>query len=150
MPNNVVGISSYQTYLMQGTGTAGSLTWSKIIDIKEFPDLGGENERLEVTTLSDPQRLYIKGLQDTESMSITANYTPENFGAIKALAGQTLNLAIWFGANTSGSTDTPDGSFGKFEFQGEIDCYVKGAGVNEVVDMNISIIPSTTITYVAP
>ena len=146
MPGDIVGISSYQTYLMRDN----SGTWEKIIDIKEFPDLGGENERLEVTTLSDPQRLYIKGLQDTESMSVTANYTPENFSAVKALVGQPLSLAVWFGASTSGSTDTPDGSFGKFEFTGEIDCYVKGAGVNEVVDMNITIIPSTAINYVAP
>ena len=86
-------------------------------------------------------------IQDTESMTVTANYTPENFQAVKDLKGQELDLAIWFGATTSGNTDTPDGSYGKFSFKGQIDCYVNGAGVNEVVDMTISIIPSTAIAF---
>ena len=146
---DIKGLSSYQTYLMQGTGEGDSLTWAKLIDIKEFPDLGGEPERLDITTLSDPMRLYIPGIQDTESMSVTANYTPENFATIKALEGQNLNLAIWFGATTSGSTDTPDGSYGKFSFEGQVNTYVNGAGVNEVVDMTISITPSTAIQFEA-
>lgn len=32
-------ISTFRAYLMQGTGT-GTLTWSKLVDIKDFPDLG--------------------------------------------------------------------------------------------------------------
>lgn len=35
------GISSFQTYLMVGSGS-GTITWSKLVDIKEFPDLGGK------------------------------------------------------------------------------------------------------------
>ena len=57
----VKGISSYQTYLMRGTESGNNVTWAKLIDIKEFPDLGGEPERLDITTLSDPMRLYIPG-----------------------------------------------------------------------------------------
>lgn len=47
--------TTYQTYLMHGTGT-GTVTYSKLIDIKEFPDLGGTPEAVEVTTLSDSMR----------------------------------------------------------------------------------------------
>ena len=83
-------------------------------------------------------------------MNVTANYTPENFQAIKALKGTQVDLAIWFGATTSGNTDTPDGTYGQFSFTGEIDCYVNGAGVNEVVDMTITIVPSTAIEFTLP
>ena len=31
--------STYKTYLMKGTGTS-TVTYSKLVDIKEFPDLG--------------------------------------------------------------------------------------------------------------
>lgn len=57
MADAVKGLSSYQTYLMTKSGN----DWAKLIDIKEFPDLGGEAERLDITTLSDPMRLYIPG-----------------------------------------------------------------------------------------
>lgn len=34
-----MAISSYKAFLMKGTGT-GTLTWTKLVDIKDFPDLG--------------------------------------------------------------------------------------------------------------
>lgn len=146
MAVDTVGLSSYQSYLMKGTGT-DTITWAKLIDIKEAPTIGGDPERIDVTTLSHPARVYVKGIQDSESMSVTANYTPENFQAIKNLVGQQLDLAFWFGATTSGSTDTPDGRYGKFTFKGEIDCYKNSVGVNDAQDMTVVIIPSTVPTF---
>lgn len=32
--------STYKTFLMQGTGT-GTLTYTKVCDIKSYPDIGG-------------------------------------------------------------------------------------------------------------
>ena len=46
-----MAISTYKVFLMK-KGDTGD-TWSKLVDIKEFPDLGGEPEMLETTTLSD-------------------------------------------------------------------------------------------------
>lgn len=34
-----MAISSYKAFLMKGTGTT-TLTWTKLVDIKDFPDLG--------------------------------------------------------------------------------------------------------------
>ena len=50
MPD-VRGISTYQTYLMYRTTTAG--TWDKVIDITSFPDLVPPKEKIDITTLSD-------------------------------------------------------------------------------------------------
>ena len=86
-------------------------------------------------------------IQDTESMSVTANYTPDNYQAVKDLVGEPHELAFWFGASTDNNVDTPDGRFGKFTFTGEIDCYKNEVGVNEAQDMTIVIVPSTEVEF---
>ncbi len=142
-----MAISTYKIFLMKKGDTGG--TWSKLIDIKEFPDLGGEPEMLETTTLSDSMQTYIPGIQSLDGLSFTANYTLTDFQALKALEGKTNSYAVWFGGSEEGGVVTPDGSNGKFSFDGELSVYPVGAGTNEVVSMNISIAPSTPITFSA-
>ena len=55
-------------------GSTGN-TYEKLIDIKEFPDLGGDPEMLETTTLSDKMQTYIAGIQSLDALSFTSNYT---------------------------------------------------------------------------
>lgn len=138
-----MAISSYKTFLMSSDdGTA----YTKLIDIKSFPDLGGSPERLDTTTLSDKMRTYILGIQDTEEMEFTANYTKDDYTTLAALIGQTKYYAVWFGGTESNNVLTPTGSEGKFSFQGQLSVYVNGADVNEVVNMTITLVPSTIIT----
>lgn len=144
-----MAISSYKIYLMYKP----SSTWTKLIDIKDFGDLGGSPEMLETTTLSDPMQTFIKGIQmlQSDGLPFTCNYTLSDYIAVKTLedADNELDFAIWFGATTSQGVDTPSGSAGKFEFKGKISAYVNGAGVNEVVNMTVTIVPSTKITQTA-
>ena len=63
---------------------------------------------------------------------------------VQSLESQ-LNCSL-FVRNRSGATLTPNGENGKFKFDGQLTCYPTGGGVNEVVDLNISIAPSTPIT----
>lgn len=121
-------------------------TWSKLVDIKDFPDLGGSPEMLETTTLSNGAQTYIPGIQSQEALEFTANYTKTDFDALKKLEDQELELAVWFGGTESAGTVTPTGTDGKFEFSGRLSVFVTGGGVNEVVGMTISIAPSTVIT----
>lgn len=138
-----MAISTYKIFLMmKGEGS----TYEKLVDIKDFPDLGGAPEMLETTTLSDKMQTYIPGIQSLDALEFTANYTKTDFTKLKALEGQEKNYAVWFGATESGSTLTPDGSDGKFEFKGQLSVFPVGGGVNEVVDMTITIAPSTPIT----
>lgn len=138
-----MAISTYKVFLMKkGSGSS----YEKLVDIKDYPDLGGEPEMLDTTTLSDGARTYIPGIQSQEALTFTANYTKTDYTTLKALEGTEYDFAVWFGASVSGSTVTPDGSDGKFEFKGKLVVFVTGGGVNEVVDMTISIAPSTEIT----
>lgn len=135
--------STYQTYLMHGTGS-GSTTYEKLIDIKEFGDLGQTPETLETTTLSDNMVTLIQGIMGNEGIEFTANYEKESFTALKALEHKTEKYAVWFGAGSSGA---PDGSLGKFSFDGQLSVRVTGGGVNQVRNMSISIAPSTPIEF---
>ena len=58
-----MAMSTYQTYLMLGTGS-GTITYSKLIDIKDYPDMFAAPEAIDVTTLSDAFRHYIPGIRD--------------------------------------------------------------------------------------
>ena len=140
-----MAISTYKVFLMHKAADAEAYT--KLIDIKEFPDLGGEPEMLETTTLSDKMQTYIAGIQSLEGLSFTANYDKTDFSKLKALEGKKEQYAVWFGGTKAGGVVTPDGSNGKFSFDGELSVYPVGGGVNEVVDMNITIAPSTVITF---
>ena len=138
-----MAISTYKVFLMKSSD--GS-TWTKLIDIKDFPDLGGEPEMLETTTLSDKMQTYIPGIQSLDALTFTANYTKADYTTLSNLEGTEYPYAVWFGGTESGSTLTPTGSDGKYSFNGKLSVYVGGGGVNEVVDMTISIAPSTVIT----
>lgn len=137
--NTVTAISSYKTFLMKGS--------EKLIDIKNFPQLGGKPEMLEITTLSDKMQTFIEGIQSQEVLEFDTNYTPENFKKIEALKGQLLDLAVWFGGSEENGTATPTGNYGRFSFKGYVSAYVDSGEVNKVVGMKISVTPSTVITF---
>ena len=142
-----MAISTYKVFLMHKTSSGD--TYTKLIDIKEFPDLGGEPEMLETTTLSDNMQTYIAGIQSMDGLSFSANYDMTEYQKLKALEGKKESYAVWFGGTESSGTVTPDGSNGKFAFDGELSVYPVGGGVNEVVGMNITIAPSSPITFSA-
>ena len=146
-----MAISTYNTFLMV-KGESGN-TYTKVVDIKEFPDLGGDPETLETTTMTDAMQTFIMGLQGNEAMEFTANYTLADYQTVAALSGLQKSYAVWFGSddniNKTDAVATNGGDMGKFKFDGQLSVRVNGASVNEVVEMTISIIPNSTITFEA-
>lgn len=137
-----MAISTYKVFLMKKS----SSTYEKLIDIKDFPDLGGAPEMLETTTLSDNMQTYIPGIQSLDSLEFTANYTKTDYETLKELEGVKTEFSVWFGGTDSEGTVTPTGTDGKFNFSGKLSVFPVGGGVNEVVNMTITIAPSTPIT----
>lgn len=137
-----MAISTYKVFLMK----KASSTYEKLIDIKDFPDLGGAPEMLETTTLSDNMQTFIPGVQALDALAFTANYTKADFVKLKELEGVEHEYAVWFGGSESAGVVTPTGEDGKFEFKGQLSAFPVGGGVNEVVDMTVTIAPSTPIT----
>lgn len=107
----------------------------KVVDIKDFPDLIGDPEMLETTTLSDAQVTNIPGIKGSDMLTFTCNYTSADFKAVNDDAETPLFYALEFS----------DGS--KFTWQGQHTCGMPGKGVNEVVEFTINIAASTAVTF---
>lgn len=128
-------ISSFQANLMVGSGT----NWSRLVEIKDFPDLAAAPEALEKTTTADAQRTFIEGILGNDQKTFSCNYNATDYATIEAMKGTEKDVAIWFGASESGGVYTPDGHLGKFKGKGMISVFVNGAGINEVVNMTVSL-----------
>lgn len=140
-----MAINTYKQFLMKGSGT----TYTKLLDIKETPDIGSNREALETTTKSDRAQTFIPGIIQisADGLVFVANYDKTDYTTITALKDTETQFAIWFGGTEAANgTVTPTGSEGKWEFKGFADAVVVGSGVNEVQNMNVVIIPSTPIT----
>lgn len=136
--------NTYGTYLMKkGSGE----TYSKLVDIKDYPDLGGSPEMLETTTLSDKMQTFILGIQKSDSLEFTCNYDKTTYTTLKDLEGDELDLAIYFGGTESSGVVTPTGANGKFKFKGSLSVHLTGKGVNEVREMVLTIAASTVIDF---
>ncbi len=137
--------STYQTYLMYKATTGGSATFSKLIDIITLPDLGSPPEQIDTTTLSDPMRMYIPGVEDTGSLEFEVLYDQDSFDTINKLGRETeYDFAVYVGADIDGA---PDGHNGKWTFKGRIAIVKTGGGVNEYQGATVTIYPSTAITF---
>ena len=138
-----MAISTIGTYLMK---SADGTTYSKWLDIKDFPEIFGDPNNLQATTLTDSQHWYVPGVQDNAGvLNFTANYTASDFNTVKTAEGTEAYFAIWFGDNAG----TPDGHNGKFSFKGFPFAKLSGKGVDEVAEMVVGIVPSTKITFAA-
>ncbi len=139
-------MTSYKVFLMMKASTGSS--YSKLVDIKDFPDLFGTPEALDKTTLSDRSRVYEQGIEENEVQEYTANYDLATFNTLRALKDTENDYAIWFGGTEDAATGvvTPTGSEGKFNFKGKLAVGILGKGVNEIVEMKITIAPTTPIS----
>ena len=142
-----MAISTYKTYLMHSDD--GDV-YEKFIDISAFPDLGSEPDTIQVTTLSDNMHKYILGIQDTGSLAFESFYTIERYQKCLDVRKKQGHYAIWLGADGEGDSAIPTGEEGRFTFDGELDVWLTGGGVNEPVGMNLSIAPSTEIVFSLP
>ena len=109
----------------------------KVVDIKDFPDLIGDPNMLETTTLSDEAVTNIPGIRSSDMLTFTCNYTKADFTAVNEKANTAMYYALEFS----------DGS--KFTWQGQHTCGVPGKGVDEVIEFTINIAASTAVEFAA-
>ena len=128
-----MAISTLGVTLKMGE-SEGALT--KVVDIKDFPDLIGDPNMLETTTLSDAAVTNIPGIRSSDTLTFTCNYTKADFTAINEKANKPMFYALEFS----------DGS--KFAWEGQHTCGVPGKGVDEVIEFTINIAASTPVEFV--
>ena len=131
-----------QVNLMHGVGVNNTV-WSRIAEIKDFPDLQGIMDVIDITTTFDREYLYNDGIKQNNQKAFTCNYNDSDYRIIKSLEGIEIPIAIWFGVTFDEDINTPDGSLGKFVGRGYVNVYVDGSEINEVVDMTVVV----TLSY---
>ena len=118
------------TYLMHKG--ASDTAYSKLVDITQYPDLGGDKEKLDSTTLSDTKKRSVNGLEDTAELAFSAWYDKTDYEKLLAIqeAGTVDAYQLWFGEN---------GEDGIWEWEGIMAVHPASGGVNAVREMSFSI-----------
>ena len=117
--------------------TIAGVTYTKLVDITNYPDLGSTPSKLDTTTLTaTAYKTSMLGLQEIPDLVFEANYDEVDYGVIVALSGL-LCLRLEFGTA---------GAEGIFTWNGHIKVFVMGAGVDEVRKMQITASAETPIS----
>jgi hypothetical protein len=123
------------TILKFGT-SANSL--SELCKIKTTPQLNGEREQIESTDLTDSAQTFVPGVQSVANMQFTANFTLDAYTSLKT------------NAMTDGFCELDFASAGaKATWEGKYDVFVNETEVNGLIEMTISVYPSTEVTIAA-
>jgi hypothetical protein len=110
----------------------------KVADITDFPELIGDTEDIESTTMSDTQRTYESGLQGTPTDSFTAQFDRVQYEAIQDLVNKGRNRKYRFCLLISDSQSV-------FDWVGSINVGLGGGGINEIISMPINITFATSV-----
>jgi len=115
------------TILKTSTTQAG--TYTKLIDIKDYPDLGASPSKLDTTTLTNAKfKTSENGLIELPDLTFTCFYDKTAYETINAMTG-----TVWF--HLEFGEAAVDGTF---EWSGTLSIYAVGAGVDEERTMTIT------------
>lgn len=133
-----MAVNTANTILKSSTTKTG--TYTKLVDIKSYPDLGSTPNKLDTTDLSVTSiKTSILGLQELGDLTYECNYTKAAYDTLKALEGTTMWFQLEFGE---------DGVDGKFRWSGQVSVFAAGGGVDEVRGMTLTLSAETEITPV--
>lgn len=106
-----------------------------LTNLQEIPELGGEAEAIEITTLSDAAHMYTDGIKNYgDSLAFKFLYEKEQFNELNALEGtQTCEVGL------------PDGA--KCSFNGTCSVKLDGVGVNAALTYTLSIKPNSAMVW---
>ena len=114
-------------------GSAGDFV--ELTNLQEIPDLGGDVEAIEITTLADSAHMYTDGLKNYgDSLAFKFLYEGTQFTTLGGLTGTTQ----W-------KVTLPDGE--ACTFGGTSSVKLDGVGVNAALTYTLSIKPSTEMAW---
>ena len=125
------GLLSKDTTL--GMADSGGSTFTTLPGLQAVPEIGGDPEQVDVTTLADATKKYIAGIQDMDSLEFTFLYDNATFITLKTaqLAGTEKSFKITY----------PDGS--TCTFTGGITVKMGGAEVNGAFQFTLAVTVSS-------
>jgi hypothetical protein len=106
-----------------------------LTNLQEIPDLGGEAEAIEITTLADPAHMYMDGLLNYgDSLGFKFLYEKTQFATLNGLAG-----------SISWKVALPDGE--ACSFSGSASVKLDGVGTNAALTYTLSIKPDSEMIW---
>lgn len=119
------------SYKALGAGTE----YVELEDLQEIPDLGGETEAIEITTLADAAHMYTDGIKNYgDSLAFKFLYDGTQFETLNGLTG----ASAW-------KVELPDGA--ACTFSGSSSVKLDGVGVNAALTYTLSIKPNTEMAW---
>ena len=114
----------------------GSLEYVELTNLQEIPELGGDSEAIEITTLADAAHMYTDGIKNYgDSLAFKFLYDKEQFFM---LAEETADKMEWKVTLPDASTCT---------FGGTHSVKLDGVGVNAALTYTLSIKPNTEMVW---
>jgi hypothetical protein len=108
---------------------------NELTNLQEIPELGGEVEAIEITTLADAAHVYTDGLLNYgDSLAFKFLYEKEQFSTLGALEGS----QEW-------KVELPDGA--TCSFGGTCSVKLDGAGVAAALTYTLSIKPNSEMIW---
>lgn len=112
----------------------GSETYEDLFDLQEIPELGGDAEGIEITTLDSAAHEYTEGILNYgDSLGFKFLYKTGQFATLQGLKGKTVGWKVTLPDNTG------------FEFSGKGSVKLDGVGVNAALTYTLNIKPSSEI-----
>lgn len=110
-------------------------TYTTLTNLQEIPELGGETESIEITTLADEGRVYTDGIKNYgDDLSFKFLYDKTQFEALCALTGS----VDW-------KVELPDEA--ACTFSGTCSIKLDGAGVNAALTYTLNIRPNSKMVW---
>ena len=104
-------------------------------NLMEIPELGGDAEAIEITTLSDPAHMYTDGIKNYgDSVAFKFLYEKEQFTELNA----STDTDTW-------KVELPDGATCSFGGKGSVK--LDGVGVNAALTYTLSIKPNKEMVW---
>lgn len=109
--------------------------YTALTNLQEIPDLGGEVEAIEITTLDDAAHMYTDGIKNYgDNLAFKFLYEGTQFETLNALTG-----------TVSWKVALPDGA--SCTFGGTSSVKIDGVGVNAALTYTLSVKPNTSMTW---
>ena len=107
----------------------------ELTNLQEIPELGGEAEAIEITTLADPAHMYMDGILNYgDSLAFKFLYEKAQFSTLSA----TKEVEEW-------KVELPDGA--TCSFNGTCSVKLDGVGVNAALTYTLSVKPSSEMIW---
>lgn len=118
---------SYKT----GTGSE----FIELTNLQEIPELGGDSEAIEITTLADAAHMYTDGIKNYgDSLAFVFLYETAQFETLQGLEG-----------SNGWEVELPDGT--TCSFTGTSSVKLAGAGVNVALTYTLAIKPDSEMIW---